>query len=258
MGVDPLGRRRVEAGAAGEDEVAAVGEPEVDPARLEVVGEAEQVLGRVDDVVGDPERAGRRRWSSRRAGPRRGRRCRRARSRPRSGCRRRRRRRRGRSRRRAPRGRSRSRGSAASVVDGLDVVAALERVDDEVLEPVGDRRRVRVDDDQHPLLRRGSRARSRARAGARSRRWTPSLAGGGGSPAILPRRRVRTLPRLGGLEAHDLAVLVDLAHAAVVHQQVDVADHLGERQERLGDRDVPPQRLGELVGRSAARSAISP
>ena len=37
--------------------------------------------------------------------------------------------------------------------DRLDLVAALQRVDDEVLEPVGDRRRVRVDDDQHPLLR---------------------------------------------------------------------------------------------------------
>ena len=35
-------------------------------------------------------------------------------------------------------------------VDGLDLVAALERVDDELLEPHGHRRRVRVDDDQHP------------------------------------------------------------------------------------------------------------
>ena len=38
-------------------------------------------------------------------------------------------------------------------VDRLDGVAALERVHDEVLEPVGDRRRVRVDDHEHPLLR---------------------------------------------------------------------------------------------------------
>ena len=39
-------------------------------------------------------------------------------------------------------------------VDGLDVVAGLERVDDQVLEPIRDRGRVRVDDDQHPLLLR--------------------------------------------------------------------------------------------------------
>ena len=36
-------------------------------------------------------------------------------------------------------------------VDRGDVVAALQRVDDEVLEPVRHRRRVRVDDDQHAL-----------------------------------------------------------------------------------------------------------
>ena len=35
----------------------------------------------------------------------------------------------------------------------LDLVAALERVDDEVLEPVGDGGRVGIDDDQHALLR---------------------------------------------------------------------------------------------------------
>ena len=57
-------------------------------------------------------------------------------------------------------------------VDRLDVVAALKRVDDQVLEPVGDRRRVGVDDDQHPLLR-GARGRlgavgaSRRAAGGR-------------------------------------------------------------------------------------------
>ena len=37
--------------------MAAVGDAEVDPARLEIVGEPEQVLGGVDDVVRDPERA---------------------------------------------------------------------------------------------------------------------------------------------------------------------------------------------------------
>ena len=44
---------------------------------------------------------------------------------------------------------------AALGLDRLHVVAALERVDHEVLEPHRHRRRVRVDDDQHPLgLRR--------------------------------------------------------------------------------------------------------
>ena len=37
-------------------------------------------------------------------------------------------------------------------LDGLDVVAPAERVGDEVLEPPGDRRRVRVDDQEHPRL----------------------------------------------------------------------------------------------------------
>ena len=35
--------------------------------------------------------------------------------------------------------------------------------------------------------------------------------------------------------------------APLVDQQVDVADHLGQRQERLGHRDVAPQLLGKLV-----------
>src|SRR5215218_3780097 len=38
-------------------------------------------------------------------------------------------------------------------VHRLELVARLERVDDEVAQPVGDRRRVGVDDHQHPLLR---------------------------------------------------------------------------------------------------------
>ena len=38
-------------------------------------------------------------------------------------------------------------------VDRVDVVAALERVDDEVLEPVGDGRRVGVDDHEHAPAR---------------------------------------------------------------------------------------------------------
>ena len=177
VGVHALGGRGVEPGAAGEDEVAPVGESQVDLPGREAVGQAEQVLGGVDDVVGDAESAGRPRWSSRRAGPRRARRCRRGRSRPRSACRRRRRRRRCRS----PPSRA-SRQISRGVVlrlgrDGLDLVAALERVDDQVLEPVGDRRRVGVDDDQHPLLRR---ARGRLRRTGRA-----SIRGGGVAVAVL-------------------------------------------------------------------------
>ena len=56
-------------------------------------------------------------------------------------------------------------------VDGLDLVAGLERVDDEVLEPVRDGRRVGVDDDQHPLLlaRRGRAAGRCAERGSAGR-----------------------------------------------------------------------------------------
>ena len=48
-------RGGVEPGAAREDELSSVCDPQVDLARAEVVGEAQQVLGRVDDVVRDPE-----------------------------------------------------------------------------------------------------------------------------------------------------------------------------------------------------------
>src|SRR4029079_10107954 len=51
-----VSRRRVEAGPGGEDEAPAVGDPEVDRPRFEVVGATEQVLGGVDDIVGYPER----------------------------------------------------------------------------------------------------------------------------------------------------------------------------------------------------------
>jgi hypothetical protein len=40
---------------------------------------------------------------------------------------------------------------AALGVHRVDLVAALEGVDDEVLQAIGDRRRVRIDDDEHPL-----------------------------------------------------------------------------------------------------------
>ena len=161
-------------GAAGEDEAAAVGDPEVDLARLEAVGEPEQVLGRVDDVVGDPERAGD--DVGRAAGQDRDRDV---------GA--------GEAVGDLVQGPVAAEGDDEVVAavarlaadlgrvvlrlgrDRLDLVAALERVDDEVLEPVRDRGRVRVDDDQHPLLARARRLAAAvrrvasARGGRRSR-----------------------------------------------------------------------------------------
>ena len=82
--------------------------------------------------------------------------------------------------------------------DRLHVVAALQRVDDEVLEPIRDRRRVRVDDDQHPLLRAAARRRAL--------REPPRRAGGASvavGPAVTsPPHRLVTLP--DRLEANDL------------------------------------------------------
>ncbi len=49
-----------------------------------------------------------------------------------------------------------------------------------------------------------------------------------------------------GFIAHDFPVL-DFSNHALVHQEVDVSDHLREGQERLRDRDVAPERLGDLV-----------
>ena len=55
--VDPLDHGGIDAGTAGEDEVAVVDQTEVDLPGAEVVGQRQQVLGRVDHVVGDAERA---------------------------------------------------------------------------------------------------------------------------------------------------------------------------------------------------------
>jgi len=57
VSVDPLDHGRVDAGAAGEDEISAVGHAEVDLSRSPLVDHSQQVLGCVDDVVGDAERA---------------------------------------------------------------------------------------------------------------------------------------------------------------------------------------------------------
>ena len=45
----------------------------------------------------------------------------------------------------------------------------------------------------------------------------------------------------------DHAAVVGFAHPAFVDQQVGVADHLGEGEEGLGDGDVAPDRLRQLV-----------
>ena len=146
--VDPLDDRGVEAEAGGEGEVAVVDPAEVDLARLPVVGDAQQVLGRVDDVAGDAEHLAE---DVRRAAGQVGERDVGADQAV---------------------GGLVDRAVAAERDDDLvallggladqlgrvplalgvergDVVAALERVDDERAQAVGDRRRVRVDDDEH-------------------------------------------------------------------------------------------------------------
>ena len=151
VGVDPLHHGGVDPDPAGEDEMAPVDGAEVDPARRPFVGQRQQVLGRVDDVVGDAEGAaddvGRaaRQHRDRHVGPG------------------------------EPVDHLVQRPVAAEGDDDvvavvahlaadlggvvlrlgrhrLDLVAPLQRVDDEVAQPVGDRRRVGVDDDQHPPL----------------------------------------------------------------------------------------------------------
>ena len=56
MGVHPPDDRGVEADSAGENEVPAVAAPQVDPAGPEVVGQRDQVLRSVDDVIRDAGR----------------------------------------------------------------------------------------------------------------------------------------------------------------------------------------------------------
>ncbi len=139
------------AGTTGEHEVAVVDLPEVDLARLEVVGQRKQVFCRVDDVIGDSQRPaddigvaagqeGHRYVSSRQP-------VRHLVHRP-----------------VAAEGDhdvivavDRVAADLRRVVLALgrfdfDLVAALEGVDDQVLQAVRDRRRVGVDDDQHPAF----------------------------------------------------------------------------------------------------------
>ena len=125
--------------------------------------------------------------------------------------------------------------------DRLDLVAALERVDDQVLEPVRDRRRVRVDDDQHPLLARGARARAPPLARRRD-------AVGGRAPVAGAHGGIVTSPSAPVASKRITSPSATSRTTPAVDQQVDVADHLREGEEGLGDGDVAPELLGELVG----------
>ena len=172
MGVDPLDHGCVQPDPAREDEAAAVATAEVDLAGPEVVGEPDQVLGGVDHIIGDAERpadhigrsAGK--DGDGHVGP-------------------------GQPVGHLVEGSVAAKGDddvVAAVaglpadldgvlrglgVDRLDVVAGLERVDHEVLEPVRHRRGVRVDDDQHSLL-----VRVWCERGGRGRRGGVSLGRG--------------------------------------------------------------------------------
>ena len=149
VGVDALDHARVEAEAGGEGEAAAVDDAEVDLARAPVVGHREQVLGRVDEVAGDAEHLAEHVGRAARQAAQRG----------------------GGAEQAVGGFVDRAvaaegdddvvalvRGLAAELgrvaarlgVDRVDLEAALQRVDDEVAQAVGDGRRVRVDDDQHP------------------------------------------------------------------------------------------------------------
>jgi hypothetical protein len=148
MAVDPLDHRGVEPRAGREREPAIVHAREVDGPRLPRIGEAQQVLGGVDDVGRDAEHAavhvrrpaGEDREDGRGAGE------------PVGGL--------VDGAVAAERGHyvvalvggrrtQLGRVSLAPRVDGLDLEAPLERVDDQLLEPDRHRRRVRVDDHEH-------------------------------------------------------------------------------------------------------------
>jgi hypothetical protein len=156
VAIHALDHRGVEADAGGEHEVAPARPAQVDAEGLELVGHPQQVLGGVDHVVGDSQRArpdvGRpaRQGGQRRLRP----------DQPVGGL--------VDGAVAAERhhhvvalagGLARDlRGVVALLgVDRLDRVARLERVDDQVAQPVRDRGRVRIDDHQHAPLGRAVR-----------------------------------------------------------------------------------------------------
>ena len=85
----------------------------------------------------------------------------------------------------------------------LDLVAGLKRVDDQVLEPVGHRGRVGVDDDQHPLL--GRRSADPAPFSDGSVRGSIDRDGVGWHCRAFLRRHVTQPPRSGPAPPRDLA-----------------------------------------------------
>ena len=152
MGVHTLDDARVEADAGGEEEMSLADPAEVDGARVPVAGQLQQVLGCVDHVGWDPEHpAVDVRASAGKAGERRaavdqpvGRLVDGAVAAERDdrvvalcGC------------LAAELGRV----ITAFGIDRVDDVAAAQGGDDELLEPAGDGRRVRIDDHQQPSTR---------------------------------------------------------------------------------------------------------
>ena len=78
-----------------------------------------------------------------------------------------------------------------------------------------------------------------------------TLAGrGGGSNPSRSMPAVDVYSCAAASEAHGPARPVVLDDRALLEQQVDVAEHLAQRQVGLGDRDVAPQRLRDLVRRA--------
>src|SRR3954468_4427829 len=57
---------------------------------------------------------------------------------------------------------------------------------------------------------------------------------------------ISTSSKSGGVELHDAAA-VGLHDLSALDQQVDVPEHLAQREIRLRDRDVAPDRLRDLV-----------
>src|SRR5690348_3974759 len=57
---------------------------------------------------------------------------------------------------------------------------------------------------------------------------------------------------MSGRRVVDHAADLPRDRRAPLQQQVDVAEHLAQRQVRLGERDVAPDRLGDVVRRPGA------
>src|SRR5436190_21073825 len=90
--------------------------------------------------------------------------------------------------------------------------------------------------------------------GVRSRSRAPLVAAGRGGASIVAEAAI-TRASDGTLPNRREANQVSIAHltdAPIGDQQIDVADHLGQGEEGLRDRDIPPELLRDLVRRSRA------